>query len=180
MRRRDNDSTHPPSRTPSVPNLDPPNAFDREFLDLFARRDPAPAAPEADNAGPWRVVKLHGDGAPRWGCFGCGEQPPRFNLQEPDVAHLVATGLAIADRPHRFRFQVDAPHGGRPTLHLLHDGRPVGTARRQSEELPIHLSGLAHLRAQPLALAHLLMAVPDEVIDRAGVLLARMLREAER
>lgn len=171
------DDCIPPSGDPSGPSsFDPPNAFDREILELFARRDPAPAAPEGDDAGPWRVSKLHGDGADRWGCFACGEPPPRFNLEEPDVAYLVAAGVAIAGRPRRFRFQADAAG----TLHLMHDGRSVGTARRESEELPLHLTALADLRVQPLALAHLLMAVPDEVIDRAGVLLARMLREAGR
>ena len=33
---------------------------------------------------------------------------------------------------------------------------------------------------QSQALAHLLMAVPDEILERAGVLLMQMLREARR
>jgi len=151
-------------------HLQPPNAFDRHFLEAFARRDPAPAVPEADNAGPWRVTKLHGEGTPRWACIACGERPPRFNLREPDVAHLVAAGLAIADRSPRFRFQVDAAG----TLHLMHDGYPAGTAQKESETLPLHLTGLADLRTQPLALAHFLMAVPQEVLERAGALVMEM------
>jgi hypothetical protein len=51
MRQRDENSTHRPS-------LEPQNAFDRDFLDTFSRREPAPATPEADNAGPWRVTRL--------------------------------------------------------------------------------------------------------------------------
>jgi len=94
----------------------------------------------------------------------------------PSRGYLVAAGLAVSGRPPRFRFQRD----GAGALHLMQDGHSVGTLRRQSHDLPLHLTALADLRVQPLALAHLLMAVPDEVIDRAGVLVARMLREAGR
>jgi len=165
MHDRRNDSTHRPSSDP-----EPPNAFDREFLDAFSRRDPAPAVPEADNAGPWRVTRLHGDGDPRWGCIAAGERPARFTFREPDLAHLTNAGLALADRPARFRFQVDAAG----VLHLMHDGYPVGTAVRESEQLPILLTALADLRARPEALAHFLLAVPDEVLRRCGVILAEM------
>jgi hypothetical protein len=166
MRDRRDDSTHPSS-------LEPPNAFDRDFLETFSRREPAPATPEAANAGPWRVTRLHGEGDPRWGCIAAGERPPRFSFREPDLAHLTNAGLSLADRPARFHFQVDAVG----TLHLKHDGYPVGTARRQSEQLPLVLTALANLRTQPEALAHFLLAVPDEVLRRCGVILARMARE---
>jgi len=148
----------------------PPNAFDRDFLEIFSRRDPAPETPEADNAGPWKVTRLHGAADPRWACIAAGEPPPRFKFREPDLAHLTATGLALADRPARFRFQVDAAG----TLHLMHDGYPVGTAQRESEQLPLILTALANLRVQPQALAQFLLAVPEEVLQRCGVLLARM------
>jgi len=167
MRDRRDDSTHP--------SLEPPNAFDRDFLDTFSRRDPAPATPEAGNAGPWRVSRLHGDADPRWGCVAAGERPARFRFREPDLAHLTATGLALADRPARFRFQVDAAGA----LHLMHDGYPVGTAAegtRESEQLPIILTALANLRIQPRALAQFLLAVPDEVLRRSGVILAELAR----
>jgi hypothetical protein len=166
MRDRRDDSTHPSS-------LEPPNAFDRDFLENLSRREPAPATPEADYAGPWRVTRLHGEGDPRWGCIAAGERPPRFSFREPDLAHLTNAGLSLADRPARFRFQVDAVG----TLHLMHDGYPVGTARRQSEQLPLVLTALANLRTQPEALAHSLLAVPDEVLRRCGMILARMARE---
>ena len=152
---------------------EPPNAFDRDFLETFARRDPAPAVPEASHAGPWRVTRLHGQGDPRWGCVAVGERPPRFSFREPDLAHLTTTGLALVDRPARFRFQVDAEG----TLHLMHDGYPVGTAdpaEQGSEQLPVVLTALANLRTQPEALAHFLLAVPDEVLRRCGVVLAEM------
>jgi hypothetical protein len=148
----------------------PPNAFDRQFLETFSRREPAPAVPEADNAGPWRVTTLHGGADPQWGCIAAGERPPRFVFREPDLAHLANAGLALADRPARFRFQVDAAG----TLHLMHDGYPVGTAARESDQLPTIRTAFADLRARPDALAHFLLAVPDEVLRRCGVILARM------
>jgi hypothetical protein len=180
MRQRDDEFTPPPSPPPSGsssghPSLDPPNAFDRDFLETFSRREPAPATPEADNAGPWRVTRLHGAGDPRWACIAVGEPPPRFSFREPDVAFLTSAGLTLADRPVRFRFQVDAAG----TLHLMQDGHSVGTAApsaRQSEQLPLVLTALHHLRVQPEALAHFLLAVPDEVLRRCGVVLARMAR----
>jgi len=60
----------------------------------------------------------------------------------------------------------------------MHDGYPVGTAVRESDQLPQVLTALANLRVQPQALAHFLLAVPDEVLRRCGVILARMARES--
>jgi hypothetical protein len=183
MRQRDDEFTRSPSDSPSTPPpggssgrppLEPPNAFDRDFLDGFARREPAPATTEGDSAGPWRVTRLHGDGDPLWACYGAGERPPRFSFREPDVAFLTATGLTLADRPSRFKFVRDAEG----TLHLLYDGWPVGTAQQESEPLPAILTALADLRVRPQALAQFLLAVPDEVLRRCGVILARMARES--
>jgi hypothetical protein len=165
MRDRRDDSTDPRS-------LEPANAFDRDFLETFSRREPVPATPEADNAGPWRVTRLHGSGDPRWACIAAGERPPRFSFREPDVAFLTSAGLTLADRPARFKFLRDAEG----TLHLMHDGWSVGTAQRESEQLPMVLTALANLRVQPQALAQFLLAVPDEVLRRCGVILARMAR----
>jgi hypothetical protein len=169
MRDRRNDSTHPPS-------LEPPNAFDRDFLDTFSRREPAPATPEADHAGPWRVTRLHGAGDPRWACIAAGEPPPRFSFREPDLAFLTSAGLTLVDRPPRFKFLRDAEG----TLHLLHDGYPVGKAQQESEQLPLVLTALANLRVQPQALAQFLLAVPDDVLRRCGVILAQMAGEDGR
>jgi hypothetical protein len=166
MRDRRDDSTH-------HPDLDPPNAFDRDFLETFARREPAPATPEADHAGPWRVTRLHGQGDPRWGCIAVGERPPRFSFREPDLAHLTTAGLELADRPSRFGFLRDAAG----TLHLMHDGQSVARAERGSDHLTVVLTALADLRTRPQALAHFLLAVPDEVVRRCGVILAQMARE---
>jgi hypothetical protein len=62
----------------------------------------------------------------------------------------------------------------------MHDGWSVGTAHQESEQLPMVLTALANLRVQPQALAQLLLAVPDEVLRRCGVILAQMAREGER
>ena len=173
-------SSNPPN--PPHPPHEPPNAFDRSFLETFSRREPAPATPEADNAGPWRVQRLHGEGDPRWACYPAGECPPlpgRYRFREPDLAHLTCSGLSLADRPLRFRYQVDAAG----TLHLMHDGFPVGQARRgaaQSDQLLLVLTALVNLRVQPEALAQFLLAVPDEVLRRCGVILSRMAGEVGR
>jgi len=56
----------------------------------------------------------------------------------------------------------------------MHDGHSVGTAQRRSDQLPQVLTALADLRTRPQALAHFLLAVPDEVLERCGVILAQM------
>jgi hypothetical protein len=94
----------------------------------------------------------------------------------PAPSQLTTTGLTLADRPTRFKFLRGAPHEGQSTLHLLHDGYPVGKAQRESDQLPLILTALANLRVQPEALAHFLLAVPDEVLRRCGVILAHMAR----
>jgi hypothetical protein len=43
--------------------------------------------------------------------------------------------------------------------------------------LPTDLTRLADLRVQPQALAYFLLAVPDDVLDRAGTLAMELLRE---
>jgi hypothetical protein len=47
----------------------------------------------------------------------------------------------------------------------------------RSDQLPLVLTALANLRVQPEALAHFLLAVPDEVLRRRGVILAAMAGE---
>jgi hypothetical protein len=195
MSRRSDDSTNRPSdpiRSSEHPINPPPNAFARELFEALRRRDHHPATPEADLAGPWRVTRLHGaahpapDGAPadgvHWACFGAGERSPTLTYHEPDLACLGAAALELAERPPRFRFQRGAPDGGRSRMHLTHDGYPVATVAPSVPEgcsLPTDLTRLADLRVRPQALAHFLLAVPEEVLDRAGVLVMRLLLELE-
>ena len=152
MRQRDDEFTRHPSTPPSggssgppTDTHEPPNAFDRDFLETFSRREPAPATPEADNAGPWRVTRLHGAGDPRWACIAAGERPPRFSFREPDVAFLTSAGLTLADRPARFKFLRDAEG----TLHLMFDGWPVGTAPAGERAAP----GRPHRAGRPAGAA---------------------------
>jgi hypothetical protein len=86
------------------------NAFSSDFLARFARREPHPATPDADFAGPWRVVTLHGDGEPRFACIASGRRRPLLTFEEPDFANLGAATLAVAERPARFRLQA-TPRG---------------------------------------------------------------------
>ena len=159
------------------PKCSNPNAFSDDFLAEASRREPAPATPEGDLAGPWRVTALYGAGdAPRWGCLAAGEGEPRLVLQAPDLAYLAAAALAVAERPPGFRFQ----EGADRRLHLLHHGHCVGTSIYRGDTLPLVLSGLADLRVQPLAFAHYLLSVPDATLRRSGRILMKLLREAGR
>jgi len=200
MSRREENGTSRPSdpadpsrrsdRSPQDATPKPPNAFARELFEALRRRDHHPATPEGDFAGPWRVARVHGaarpapapDGAPadgvRWACFAAGERGYTLSYPEPDLAFLGAAGLALAERPPRFRFQ----RGADGRMHLMHDGYPVATVSASVPEgcsLPADLTRLADLRVRPQALAHFLMAVPEEVLERAGVLVMRLLREVE-
>jgi hypothetical protein len=182
---RPSDSTR--SNEPSERNFNPPpNAFSRDLFAELRRRDHHPATPEADFAGPWRVARLHGAPAPdetpadgvSWACVAAGEREPTLSYPEPDLAFLGAAGLALAERPPRFRFQ----RGEDGRRHLMHDGHPVATVAPSVPEgcsLPTDLTRLADLRVRPQALAHFLMAVPEEVLEKAGVLVMRMLREVD-
>jgi hypothetical protein len=196
MNRRTEDSTNRPSnlsdpadpgrssdRSPRDDLYQPPNAFAPELFAELRRRDHHPATTEGDFAGPWRVARLHGAPPPadgvRWACFAAGERAPRLSYPEPDQAFLGAAALALAERPPRFRFQKGAD--GR--MHLMHDGYPAAVVAPSVPEgcsLPADLTRLADLRVRPQALAHFLMAVPEDVLERAGVLVMRMLAEVER
>lgn len=175
----------PPAPPPRPPG-EPANAFCAGFLDRVAAREPAPATPEADFAGPWRVVPLYGapDGAPfrgespEWGCFPAGGHRPALVFDSPDLAYLAAAALEVAERPARFRFRAEADPGEAGRLPVLHDGHPVGRAALAGDTLPLDLTRLADLRVRPRALAHLLLSVPEEVLRRAGVIVAEMAREA--
>lgn len=95
------------------------------------------------------------------------------------MAFLTSAGLALADRPVRFKLLRDAAG----TLHLMQDGHSVGTAvpsARESDQLPVILTALHHLRVQPETLAHFLLAVPDGVLRRCEVILAAMAKGEER
>jgi hypothetical protein len=178
MRRRKDECT-PPTHE---------NAFHPQLLDELRRRDPSPAAPDGDFAGPWRVTRLWGDGPPLWACHAAGERTPRLTFEEPDLAYLAAAALAVAERRPRFRFQEDEE--GRE--HLLQDGEPVANTRGSgppsestrpalaNTTLATDLTRLHDLRLQPTALAHLLLSVPDEVLERAGTLFLDELRRGRQ
>jgi len=162
------------------------NAFTPRFFDHLRARVSHPATPEADFAGHWRVTCLYGKGPPRWGCIAAGEQRPRIAFQEPDLAYLAAAALAVTERPDQFHLEEDETANGSPDpirSDLVHQGREVGTALfpiAPGCRLPTDLTRLADLRIQPQALAHFLLAVPDDVLARTGAILMELLREAGR
>ncbi len=161
-----------------------PNAFTPRFFDQLRERSSHPATPEADFAGPWRVTCLYGDGEPRWGCFAAGEHRPRIAFAEPDLAYLAAAALAITERPKQFHLEEDETANGSPgQSRMLHQGREVASAVfpiAPGCHLPTDLTRLADLRVQPQALAHFLLAVPDEILARTGAILVELLHEAGR
>jgi hypothetical protein len=178
MRRPDEKSTTQPSpdspgSAGEKPSPDKPNAFASALFEELREREPEPAVPEAGNAGPWRVIELHGPREPLFACHAAGEAGPRLTFDAPDLASLAAAALALSGRPPRFRWQ--RAEDGR--LHLLHDGQSVATAAREEECLPLDLTRLADLRAQPLPLARFLVSVPQDVLRRAGALVMEILRE---
>jgi hypothetical protein len=176
MRRPDEKCTTRPSGDSSLdnPTQDKPNAFAPALFTELDEREPEPAVPESANAGPWRVIKLHGRSDPLFACQAGGEPGPRLTFDAPDLANLAAATLALSERPPRFRWQ--RSEDGR--LHLLHDGQRVATAEVEADALLLDLTRLADLRAQPLPLAQFLVSVPQEVLRRAGVLVMEILREA--
>jgi hypothetical protein len=171
MRRRKDDCNPSSFADPAGPGgPSHPNAFTPELFAELARREPEPVAPEGELPGPWRVTRLWGDGPPLWAVYGLGERGPRLSFESPDLAHLTAAALALAERPPRFRFQ----RGADGRHHLMHDGACVGTVHTpelESTSLAADLTRLADLRVQPLALAQLLAAVPAAVLERAGAIL---------
>jgi hypothetical protein len=50
----------------------------------------------------------------------------------------------------------------------------------EGSTLPTDITRLADLRVHPQALAHFLLAVPDEVLDRTGTLAMELLRNEQR
>ena len=160
------------------------NAFTPRFFHQLRERPSHPATPEADFAGPWRVTCLYGEGAPRWACVAAGEHRPRIAFEEPDLAYLAAAALAVTERPEQFQLEEDEAVGGAPgRIRLLHQGREVATAVfpiAPGCRLPADLTRLADLRLRPQALAHFLLAVPDDVLNRTGAILMDLLREARR
>jgi hypothetical protein len=182
MRRRDKNSTPSSPADPGGPL--PDNAFTPALFAALDQREHEPVVPEGELPGPWRVTRLWGDGPPLWAVYGLGERAPRVTFGDPahsaehgDLAYLTAAALALAERPRRFRFQPGAD--GR--LHLMHDGQAVatvGSAVLESTSLASDLTRLADLRAQPLALAQFLAAVPAGVLERAGAMLMDELRKA--
>jgi hypothetical protein len=179
MRRRDKKSTSSSaagsSGGPSNSLRD--NAFAPELFEELRLRDPAPVAPEGELPGPWRVTRLWGDGPPLWAVYGLGERGPRMSFEEPDLAYLAASALALAERPERFRFQA----GADDRHHLMHDGAGVATVHSpvlENTSLAADLTRLADLRVQPLALAQLLAAIPAGVLERSGAILMDEVRKA--
>jgi hypothetical protein len=181
MRRRDKNSTpSAPATGPDDPGGPlPDNAFTPALFAALDQRDFAPAVPEGELPGPWRVTRLWGDGPPLCAVYGLGERGPRVTFDDAslsDLAYLTAAALALAERPRRFRFQ----RGADGRLHLMHDGAAVatvGSAVLESTSLADDLTRLADLRAQPLALAQFLAAVPAGVLERAGAILMDELRK---
>lgn len=152
--------------TDRMEQLSKRNAFHPDFLERHARRD-QPPDPEAASEGPWRVVRLHGGPpphSPRWACWAEGESRPRAVVDREELAHKLAAALALADRLPRYRIEEDSE--GR--LHLLENGRPVGSLAGWSDDLARILTALTDLQIRPRSFAQYLASTGDEALVRAG------------
>ena len=179
MRRRDENSTRPSDPDPTPAGPLPDNAFTPALFaaldqrELRARR-PRGRAPRPLAGHPPLGRRTAALGRLR--ARGAGATGDVRRNSRPDLAYLTAAALHLAERPRRFRFQ----QGADERLHLMHDGAAVatvGSAVLESTSLADDLTRLADLRAQPLALAQFLAAVPAGVLERAGAILLDELRK---
>jgi len=162
---------------PRQPHEPAPNAFSAEFLEHLRTCHEHPATPDATNAGPWQVDLLPPGEEPsggarnaRWLCMAAGEAEPRAFLEHPDSAYLMAAALPLTGHGPRFSLAeaLDCPGG---FYWVVQGRRDLGVVRGGSDELTIVLDVLDALRRQPLALAHFLLAVGDETLERTGRIL---------
>ncbi len=163
------------------------NAFSAEFLDRLRRHHDHPPTPEAANAGPWRVIRSGrsarpGEGpvrsdraaaGPSWECVSAGEAEPRAHLVTPDLAFLTASAFPLTGVPESF-FLAEDPDSEAPLCDLLEGDVTVGVVDGWNGELAYRMSTLDALRRRPLALAHFLLAVGDETLQRVGRILVEL------
>lgn len=155
-----------PNPFPSMP----PNAFTPSFLRRMEERDEPETAPEADTAGPWRVVSTAGGGFAvlRQGEFlELGDRPAAI-FRERAMALLAAAVLPSTGRAETYRLTSE---GEREGFALLLSGQPAGYLRLFDESLAAALHVADNLARSPGSLAILLEAAGGLALERAGRIL---------
>jgi hypothetical protein len=147
------------------------NAFSEEFLDLMATLDELGSFPEAELAGPWKVLAIEGG-------FGLYEQwqdtedAPIAVFQDRATALKFSAALSAASREPLFRQEPEPnPEGSFNVLSA--QGRIEGWLPHFQDRAV----GLAHMAdycsRSPFALASILLAAGGATLRKAGELLVR-------
>src|SRR5215208_2185681 len=152
----------------------PSNAFSTEFLQLLDERDEPITAAEADMAGPWRVLRVPGQG---FGVFREGEHPsrgfrPAAVFADRFLALLAAAVLPGTGRDFLLSLARDPDLDGRGYALRLDDGTVVGHCPQYEEELVSSLNTAVNLLRGPGSLAYEMEAAGAVTLERAGAIFA--------
>jgi len=159
--------------TPSQPPS-PSNAFSSDFLRLLDERDEPITAAEADMAGPWRVLRVPGQG---FGLFRAGEHPSRgFRpvavFADRFLALLAAAVLPGTGRDSLLSLAGDPGPDGLGYAVRLDDGTVIGHCAQFEEELIASMNAAVSLARGPGSLAYAMEAAGTVALERAGAILA--------
>jgi hypothetical protein len=171
-----------PSSSKNIPSQPPSlrNAFSRDFLRLLDERDEPITAAEADMAGPWRVLRVPGQG---FGVFREGEPPSRgFRpvavFADRFLALLAAAVLPGTGREPLLSLAGDPDPDGHGYAVRLDDGTVVGHCVQFEEELVGSMNTVVSILRGPGSLAYELEAAGAVTLERAGAILADRLATA--
>ena len=146
------------------------NAFSEEFLHLLETLDELGSSPEAELAGPWKVLAIAGG-------FGLYEQwqdagdPPLAVFRDRATALKFSAALSAASRDPLFRQEPDPnPEGSFNVV----SAQGIEGWLPHFQDRAIALAHMAdYCSRSPFALASILMAAGGATLRKAGELLAR-------
>lgn len=158
------------------------NAFAEEFLEQFGQFDEPLTGPEAETAGPWKVLPVGADEG-GWAVLRQEESPalgdwPAAVFNRRERALLAAAVLPGTGRDPLYRLHTDAEAGGFYALEAL-GGEVAGYFRWFDEELKTALHVVDALVRSPLALSYLLEAAGPVALRQAGRLLRQRVEGKE-
>src|SRR5262245_44811799 len=164
---------------PSVPPT-PSNAFSFDFLRLLDERDEPITAPEADMAGPWRVIPVPGQG---FGVFREGEHlfrgfPPVAVFADRFLALVAAAVLPGTGRDLLLTLARDPEPDGQGYAVRLDDGTVVGHCPQFQEELVTSMNTVVGIVRGPGSIAYGMEAAGALALERAGAIFAARISAA--
>ena len=165
--------------SPSVPPT-PSNAFSPDFLRLLDERDEPITSPEADMAGPWRVLPVPGLG---FGLFREGEPPSRGFRPVAVFADRFLALLTAAVLPGIGRYPLlflarDPDPDDQGYAVRLDDGTVVGHLQQFDQTLLEAVNGLVGVLRVPGSLAFVMEAAGAITLERAGAILEERVQGA--